>query len=35
MVRIGMTRREDLDFDHPVLPKGHPLERHRVWEATA
>ena len=34
MVRIGMTRREDLDFDHPALPKGHPLERHVVWEAT-
>lgn len=34
MTRIGMVRREDLDFDHPVLPKGHPLERHVVWEAT-
>ena len=33
MIRIGMTRREDLDFDHPALPKGHPLERHVVWEA--
>jgi RimJ/RimL family protein N-acetyltransferase len=35
MTRIGMVRREDLDFDHPALPKGHPLERHLVWEATA
>jgi RimJ/RimL family protein N-acetyltransferase len=35
MTRIGMTRRADLDFDHPALPKGHPLERHVVWEATA
>lgn len=35
MARIGMTRREDLDFDHPALPKGHVLERHVVWEATA
>lgn len=35
MTRIGMTRREDLDFDHPALPKGHPLERHVVWEAKA
>lgn len=33
MQRIGMTRREDLDFDHPALPKGHALERHVVWEA--
>jgi RimJ/RimL family protein N-acetyltransferase len=33
MNRIGMTRREDLDFDHPALPKGHPLERHVVWES--
>ncbi|MDO9336185.1 MAG: GNAT family N-acetyltransferase [Caulobacter sp.] len=35
MQRIGMTRRQDLDFDHPALPKGHPLERHVVWEAKA
>jgi RimJ/RimL family protein N-acetyltransferase len=35
MNRIGMMRREDLDFDHPALPKGHPLERHVVWEAAA
>jgi len=35
MDRIGMTRREDLDFDHPALPKGHPLERHVVWMAQA
>ncbi|HRD45356.1 MAG TPA: GNAT family N-acetyltransferase [Caulobacter sp.] len=33
MDRIGMTRREDLDFDHPALPKGHLLERHVVWSA--
>lgn len=35
MTRIGMARRGDLDFDHPALAKGHPLERHVVWEATA
>jgi RimJ/RimL family protein N-acetyltransferase len=35
MDRIGMTRREDLDFDHPALPKGHVLERHVVWVARA
>lgn len=33
MARIGMTRREDLDFDHPALPEGHRLRRHVVWEA--
>jgi len=35
MNRLGMTRRRELDFDHPALPKGHVLERHLVWEATA
>lgn len=35
MARIGMTRRADLDFDHPALPKGHRLERHVVWVAEA
>jgi RimJ/RimL family protein N-acetyltransferase len=33
MRRIGMRRREDLDFDHAALPRGHVLERHLVWEA--
>ncbi len=33
MTRLGMTRREDLDFDHPALPAGHRLSRHLVWEA--
>ena len=33
MDRIGMTRREDLDFDHPAMPRGHRLERHLVWSA--
>lgn len=31
MERIGMTRRPDLDFDHPALPRGHRLEQHVVW----
>jgi RimJ/RimL family protein N-acetyltransferase len=35
MDRIGMARREDLDFDHPALPRGHVLERHVVWVAQA
>ena len=25
MERIGMTRSPEEDFDHPVLPEGHPL----------
>jgi len=33
MGRLGMTRRDDLDFDHPALPAGHRLSRHLVWEA--
>jgi RimJ/RimL family protein N-acetyltransferase len=33
MDRVGMTRRPDLDFDHPALPKGHRLERHVTWAA--
>ncbi len=33
MQRLGMTRRADLDFDHPRLPEGHALSRHVVYEA--
>ncbi len=39
MRRIGMTRDENGDFDHPLLPAGHRLLRHvlyriprRTWE---
>ncbi len=28
MIRLGMTRVEDGDFDHPALPEGDPLRRH-------
>jgi RimJ/RimL family protein N-acetyltransferase len=28
MERIGMTRDPLADFDHPLLPEGHPLRRH-------
>ncbi len=28
MIRLGMTRVEDGDFDHPVLTEGDPLRRH-------
>lgn len=31
MERIGMTRDPEGDFDHPRLPKGHPLERHVLY----
>lgn len=31
MERLGMARREDLDFDHPELPAAHPLSRHIVY----
>jgi len=31
MIRLGMTPRPDLDFDHPLFPPGHPLSRHRVY----
>jgi len=32
MERIGMTRVADGDFDHPNVPKGHPLRRHVLYE---
>jgi RimJ/RimL family protein N-acetyltransferase len=35
MERLGMIRREDLDFDHPELPDGHPLCRHIVYSIDA
>lgn len=31
MERLGMTRRADLDFDHPRLEPDHPLRRHIVY----
>jgi RimJ/RimL family protein N-acetyltransferase len=31
MERLGMTRRPEEDFDHPVLPEGHPLRRHVLY----
>jgi RimJ/RimL family protein N-acetyltransferase len=33
MERIGMTRTPADDFDHPVLPEGHPLRRHVLYRA--
>jgi RimJ/RimL family protein N-acetyltransferase len=32
MTRIGMRRREDLDFKHPGLALDHPLRPHVVFE---
>jgi RimJ/RimL family protein N-acetyltransferase len=34
MDRLGMTRDERLDFDHPRLPAGHSLSRHVVYALT-
>lgn len=31
MLRLGMTRRPDLDFDHPRFADDHPLRRHIVY----
>lgn len=31
MARLGMTRRAELDFDHPFVAPGHPLSRHIVY----
>ena len=31
MERLGMTRHEDLDFDHPALPADSPLLRHITY----
>jgi RimJ/RimL family protein N-acetyltransferase len=31
MVRLGMTHRPELDFNHPAFEDGHPLHRHVVY----
>ncbi len=31
MLRLGMTHRPELDFDHPLFAEGHPLRRHLVY----
>jgi RimJ/RimL family protein N-acetyltransferase len=31
MERLGMTRQPADDFDHPMLPEGHPLRRHVLY----
>ena len=31
MERLGFTRDEAGEFDHPLLPAGHPLQRHVLY----
>jgi hypothetical protein len=31
MEKIGMIHSVGEDFDHPVLPEGHPLRRHLLY----
>lgn len=31
MERLGMERDYQGDFDHPVVPEGHPLRRHALF----
>ena len=31
MERLGMTRHPRDDFDHPLVPEGHPLRRHVLY----
>ena len=34
MEKLGMTRRADDDFDHPLVPTGHPLRPHVLYRPT-
>jgi RimJ/RimL family protein N-acetyltransferase len=34
MEKIGMSHSPSDDFDHPLLPEGHPLRRHVLYRAT-
>ena len=33
MEKIGMKHSPNEDFDHPLLPRGHPLRRHVLYRA--
>jgi RimJ/RimL family protein N-acetyltransferase len=35
MEKIGMTHSPQDDFDHPLLPEGHPLRRHVLYRMKA
>jgi RimJ/RimL family protein N-acetyltransferase len=32
MEKLGMTHQVNDDFDHPLLPEGHPLRRHVLYQ---
>ena len=34
MTRIGMTHSPDDNFEHPLLPDGHPLRHHVLYRLT-
>lgn len=34
MEKLGMSHDPRDDFDHPLLPEGHPLRRHVLYRAT-
>jgi RimJ/RimL family protein N-acetyltransferase len=34
MRKLGMTRDEGADFDHPLVPEGSPVRRHRLYRLT-
>jgi len=31
MEKLNMTHRPELDFDHPLVPAGHPHQRHVLY----
>ena len=35
MEKLGMQRSASDDFDHPLLPEGHPLRRHVLYRLEA
>lgn len=35
MEKIGMAHNAHADFDHPAIPKGHPLRRHVLYRLDA
>jgi RimJ/RimL family protein N-acetyltransferase len=35
MEKLGMTHAPEDDFDHPLLPEGHPLRRHVLYRLKA
>ncbi|MBX7059441.1 MAG: GNAT family N-acetyltransferase [Leptospirales bacterium] len=35
MERLGMSHNASDDFDHPLLPPGHPLRRHVLYRLSA